>query len=199
MILGVSDSCKCAVPCYHSAMWCIIRQTHASMQCMSACLLMCVVAGQVVVQLAVDKSRSVCLSVANGEVDVAIIGGHVPEDLKDALQVMLHGLVVMLWVTTCAEQTVPSKTMFPFVDSRQQAKVPWQKRQSNLISRFNPSYIFAVFSEKFSVEAFLSCANVSVPQHYIFCCSECHQQSQSISLCKLREVSWAACTLGSCG
>ncbi len=41
---------------------------------------------QVVVQLAVDKSRSVCLSVANGEVDVAIIGGHVPEDLKDVLQ-----------------------------------------------------------------------------------------------------------------
>ena len=43
--------------------------------------------GQVVVQLAVDKSRSVCLSVAHGEVDVAIIGGHVPEDLKDVLQV----------------------------------------------------------------------------------------------------------------
>ena len=43
--------------------------------------------GQVVVQLAVDKSRSVCLSVAHGEVDVAIIGGHVPEDLKDILQV----------------------------------------------------------------------------------------------------------------
>lgn len=42
--------------------------------------------GQVVVQLAVDKSRSVCLSVAHGEVDVAIIGGHVPEDLKDVLQ-----------------------------------------------------------------------------------------------------------------
>ena len=41
---------------------------------------------QVVVQLAVDKSRSVCLSVSNGEVDVAIIGGHVPEDLKDVLQ-----------------------------------------------------------------------------------------------------------------
>ncbi|DBB03856.1 TPA: hypothetical protein ACH3X1_012948 [Trebouxia sp. C0004] len=41
---------------------------------------------EVVVQLAVDKSRSVCLSVANGEVDVAIIGGHVPEDLKDVLQ-----------------------------------------------------------------------------------------------------------------
>ena len=39
-----------------------------------------------VVQLAVDKSRSVCLSVAHGEVDVAIIGGHVPEDLKDVLQ-----------------------------------------------------------------------------------------------------------------
>ena len=44
---------------------------------------------QVVVQLAVDKSRSVCLSVANGEVDVAIIGGHVPEDLKDVLQARL--------------------------------------------------------------------------------------------------------------
>lgn len=43
--------------------------------------------GQVVVQLAVDRSRSVCLSVAHGEVDVAIIGGHVPEDLKDVLQV----------------------------------------------------------------------------------------------------------------
>lgn len=36
-----------------------------------------------------DKSRSVCLSVANGEVDVAIIGGHVPEDLKDVLQARL--------------------------------------------------------------------------------------------------------------
>lgn len=46
----------------------------------------CVIAAQVVVQLAVDKSRSVCLSVAHGEVDVAIIGGHVPEDLKDVLQ-----------------------------------------------------------------------------------------------------------------
>ena len=33
-----------------------------------------------------DKSRSVCLSVAHGEVDVAIIGGHVPEDMKDVLQ-----------------------------------------------------------------------------------------------------------------
>lgn len=41
---------------------------------------------QVVVQLAVDKSRSVCQSVAHGEVDVAIIGGHVPEELKDVLQ-----------------------------------------------------------------------------------------------------------------
>ncbi len=67
------------------------------MQYMST--LMCVVAGQVVVQLAVDKSCSVCLSVANGEVDVAIIGGHVPEDLKDVLQVMLHGPFYMLWVT----------------------------------------------------------------------------------------------------
>ena len=45
---------------------------------------------QVVVQLAVDKSRSVCESVAHGEVDVAIIGGHVPEDLKDVLQACQH-------------------------------------------------------------------------------------------------------------
>ncbi len=66
----------------------------------------CVLVGQVVVQLAVDKSRSVCLSVANGEVDVAIIGGHVPEDLKDVLQVMSHGHVLMLWVTTCAKRAV---------------------------------------------------------------------------------------------
>ena len=86
----------------------IICQTRASMQSMSACLIMCAVAGQVVVQLAVDKSRSVCLSVAKGEVDVAIIGGHVPEDLKDVLQVMLHGFIFMLWVTTHAKCAVPS-------------------------------------------------------------------------------------------
>lgn len=84
---------------------------------------MCALAGQVVVQLAVDKSRSVCLSVANGEVDVAIIGGHVPEELKDVLQVMLHGFVVMLWVfmlwvTTRAKCAVPSQPKFPSVDGQ---------------------------------------------------------------------------------
>lgn len=47
-------------------------------------------------QLAVDKSRSVCLSVANGEVDVAIIGGHVPEGLKDVLQAIFLCLVASL-------------------------------------------------------------------------------------------------------
>lgn len=45
---------------------------------------------QVVVQLAVDKSREVCSAVAKGDVDVAIIGGHVPNELKDVLQVIRH-------------------------------------------------------------------------------------------------------------
>ncbi len=91
---------------------------------------MCAVAGQVVVQLAVDKSRSVCLSVANGEVDVAIIGGHVPEDLKDVLQVMLHGFVFMLWVTTCAKCAAPSETMFSSLDGQQQDKSSRNGNQS---------------------------------------------------------------------
>ena len=99
-----------------------VRQTHASMQCMSACLLICGVAGQVVVQLAVDKSRSVCLSVANGEVDVAIIGGHVPEDLKDVLQVMLHGFLFMLWLQHA--QNVHCKPMFPWSTARKIGVVP---------------------------------------------------------------------------
>ncbi len=89
---------------------------------MSACLLMCGVAGQVVVQLAVDKSRSVCLSVANGEVDVAIIGGHVPEDLKDVLQVMLHGFLFMLWLQHA--QNVHCKPMFPWSTARKIGIVP---------------------------------------------------------------------------
>lgn len=67
----------------------------------SACSLPAVTRGvvwltQVVVQLAVDKSRSVCLSVANGEVDVAIIGGHVPEDLKDVLQARLPSNCIIM-------------------------------------------------------------------------------------------------------
>ena len=57
-----------------------------------------------VVQLAVDKSRSVCLSVANGEVDVAIIGGHVPEDLKDVLQAISLCLIASL--NPCLEAKV---------------------------------------------------------------------------------------------
>lgn len=100
----------------------MLCQNHASTQCMSACLLMCGVAGQVVVQLAVDKSRSVCLSVANGEVDVAIIGGHVPEDLKDVLHVILHGSVFILWVTTCAKLTVPSTALSFYLDDQQQER-----------------------------------------------------------------------------
>lgn len=55
-------------------------------------------------QLAVDKSRSVCLSVANGEVDVAIIGGHVPEDLKDVLQAISLCLIASL--NPCLEAKV---------------------------------------------------------------------------------------------
>lgn len=45
------------------------------------------ICGQVVVQLAVDKSRHICSAVAKGDIDVAIIGGHVPEELQDCLRV----------------------------------------------------------------------------------------------------------------
>lgn len=52
--------------------------------CISSCASVYV---QVVVQLAVDKSRHVCSAVAKGDIDFAIIGGHVPEELQDVLRV----------------------------------------------------------------------------------------------------------------
>ena len=35
----------------------------------------------------VDSSRAICIAVAKGEVDIAIIGGEVPEELRDLVQV----------------------------------------------------------------------------------------------------------------
>lgn len=52
---------------------------------------------QVVVQLAVDKSRNVCSAVAKGDIDVAIIGGHVPEELKDILRVCTASAGHLSW------------------------------------------------------------------------------------------------------
>ena len=54
-----------------------------------------IVVVQVVVQLAVDKSRHVCSAVAKGDIDVAIIGGHVPDELKDVLQVPYQSLLAL--------------------------------------------------------------------------------------------------------
>lgn len=57
---------------------------------------------QVTVQMQVDRSRKVCEAVARGETDVAVVGGEVPTELCDVLQVsqrlccmsvILHGLV----------------------------------------------------------------------------------------------------------
>ncbi|KAK9823685.1 hypothetical protein WJX72_004627 [[Myrmecia] bisecta] len=45
---------------------------------------------QVTVQLQVDKSRRVCDAVASGDVDVAIIGGEVPQELQEKLQVTAY-------------------------------------------------------------------------------------------------------------
>lgn len=42
---------------------------------------------QVTVTLAVENSRRACDAVARGEADCALIGGEVPRDLADALQV----------------------------------------------------------------------------------------------------------------
>ena len=41
---------------------------------------------QVSVQMHVDSSRAICSAVAKGEVDIAIIGGEVPEELRDLVQ-----------------------------------------------------------------------------------------------------------------
>ncbi len=48
-------------------------------------------------------------------------------------------------------------------------------------SSIHPFLLFALSWEKFRFQAFLSFPNVSLPQLDIPCCSECHQQSQSIS------------------
>ena len=45
-------------------------------------------AGQITLQMQVDRSRRVCESVARGETDVAIVGGEVPSELCDILQVL---------------------------------------------------------------------------------------------------------------
>nr|WKT05625.1 LysR transcriptional regulator [Chlorokybus atmophyticus] len=42
---------------------------------------------QVMVQLHVDSTRHICWNVANGQIDIAIIGGEVPLELREILQV----------------------------------------------------------------------------------------------------------------
>ena len=37
-------------------------------------------------QMHVDSTRAICSAVAKGDVDIAIIGGEVPEELRDILQ-----------------------------------------------------------------------------------------------------------------
>ena len=45
-------------------------------------------------QLHVDSTRAICSVVAKGEVDIAIIGGEVPEELRDVLQASMAVLDV---------------------------------------------------------------------------------------------------------
>lgn len=67
---------------------------------------------QVVVQLAVDQSRHICSAVARGDIDVGIIGGHVPEELKDIVKVGTLQLRIPLDVLkTCNEPPPESSTI----------------------------------------------------------------------------------------
>jgi DNA-binding transcriptional LysR family regulator len=43
---------------------------------------------QIIVQLHVDSTRHICWNVANGQIDLAIIGGEVPIELRQTLQVI---------------------------------------------------------------------------------------------------------------
>ena len=45
---------------------------------------------QITLQMQVDRSRRVCEAVARGETDVAVVGGEVPNELCDVLQVQQY-------------------------------------------------------------------------------------------------------------